>query len=751
MKAIKIISNIPKTLRNEHDGLSALKNNIKKILKAEGPIGLFRAVKRTFKTTKKVVVPLESYDYKDNGSTSAKFKKTANVAIINSEKKHKNREEYFRQLFSQAKSSQPENVPISNYCIELGGDDVKVIAYYLPQFHPFPENDSWWGKGFTEWTNVSKAVPQFVGHYQPRLPGELGFYDLRLKEVQERQIQLAKQYGIYGFCYHHYWFAGKRLMEKPVNRVMEDSDLQFPFCLCWANENWTRRWDGAEQDILIAQDHTAEDDVAFIQDIEPALKNQYYIRVDGKPIIIIYRVNLLPDAVATAERWRKYCRESGVGEIYLVVAQSFGITDPIPYGFDAAVEFPPHKVYAPGLNNVVDIVNPDFEGRVFDYKYLVDQSKSIASEKYPLYHTVMPSWDNEARKPGKGHIFHNANPALYQEWLINTCRHTCNIHKKDKYVFINAWNEWAEGAYLEPDRRYGYAHLQATSNAILATRALSNIDPLISVVVPTYNHEKYIYDSLKSVACQTYKKVEVIVVNDGSKDKTEEEVKRFIADFPDLHVLYHHQDNNGSRSAIEAGVLKARGQYIAILNSDDLYEPERFEVLLNALYENNSCFAFSNVAFIDDGGNNFIADDDGYVANIQSKLNDVEAYDNIVYALLDSNVTVSTGNFLFARWLYDALGGFSEHELVHDWSFVLRATFLTRPVFVQDKLYKYRVHQTNTYKSLDDRAVVETDSVLREFFSRYKSNYTLFRKSFSLEFFQDFVERRGYEKHISEL
>lgn len=742
MKLLKIIASIPKVISTEHDSFYALKRNAARIFRAEGFGGLFRAVLRTFKTTKEIALPLEAYDSDTSGSGTG----TKDVSQRNSEKKLIKRDEYFDQLFSQASSEQPENVPISNHCVELGDDDVKVIAYYLPQFHPFPENDLWWGKGFTEWTNVSKAVPQFVGHYQPRLPGELGFYDLRMKEVQERQIQLAQQYGIYGFCYHHYWFAGKRLMEKPVNRVMEDPDLKFPFCLCWANENWTRRWDGAEHDILIAQDHSPEDDLAFIADIEPALKNQYYIRIDGKPLIIVYRVSLLPDAAATAERWREYCHRVGIGDIYLVVAQSFGITDPKPYGFDAAVEFPPHKVYAPGLNSVLDIVNPEFEGRIFDYRYLVDQSKSINSEEFPLYHTVMPSWDNEARKPGKGHVFHNASPALYQEWLTNTCRHTCKIHKKDKYVFLNAWNEWAEGAYLEPDRRYGYAHLQATSNAILATRSLSDTEPLISVIVPSYNHEKYIYASLKSVADQTYRNLEIIVVNDGSQDKTEAEVKRFIADHPKMKVVYNYQKNNGSRSAIEAGVLKARGQYIAILNSDDIYESERFNVLLHALNENNSCFAFSNVSFIDSEGSEFLSDDE-YINNVKLKMDGIGDYGNIVYALLDSNVTVSTGNFLFARWLYDALGGFSEHELVHDWSFVLRATFLTRPVFVKDRLYRYRVHETNTYKSLDDRAVVETDSVLKDFFSRYKTNYTLFRKEFDSEFFQEFIEGRGYGKY----
>ena len=345
---------------------------------------------------------------------------------------------------------------------------LRVLAFYLPQYHPIPENDTWWGRGFTDWTNVAKAIPQFIGHYQPHLPGELGFYDLRVPEVQRRQVELARQSGIFGFCFYYYWFGGKRLLYGPLEQFASNPEIRYPFCVCWANENWTRRWDGRDDDILVAQAHSPATDLAFIRDLEPLLRHPDYIRVHGRPLILVYRPRLLPDPQGTAERWREDCLEAGLGNPYLVAAQVFEPVDPRELGYDAAVEFPPNLPHnLPLLNQSVQLLNPLYEGRIHHYADLARMMMNRPRPDYLLFKTVVPGWDNEARRPGRGSTFAFSTPQSYKAWLEAASRYALeDSDSQRRMVFINAWNEWAEGAHLEPDRRDGSSYLEATAEAI---------------------------------------------------------------------------------------------------------------------------------------------------------------------------------------------------------------------------------------------------------------------------------------------
>ncbi len=369
-------------------------------------------------------------------------------------------------------------VPIHEPVAPDGLCDVRAIAFYLPQFHPIPENDAWWGKGFTEWRNVTKAQPLFPGHYQPHLPADLGFYDLRIPEVREAQAQMAREYGIHGFCYYHYWFNGRQVLERPLTEVLTSGRPEFPFCLCWANENWTRAWDGGSDQTLLEQRYSTEDDLAHINHLIPIFRDPRYIKVNGRPLFLVYRTGLLPDAARTAQTWRAAARNAGVGDPYLVRVERFS-RDVIPesIGFDATVEFAPdHESMQPAKNREgltgrlsrLGILPRAFtENRVVDYADVARNMSSRAPAEFKRFRCVTPMWDNSARRKRHAWILTDSEPRLYEAWLRAMVEQTRHLFSGDeRLIFINAWNEWAEGNHLEPDLRWGHAYLEATRTAL---------------------------------------------------------------------------------------------------------------------------------------------------------------------------------------------------------------------------------------------------------------------------------------------
>jgi lipopolysaccharide biosynthesis protein len=362
---------------------------------------------------------------------------------------------------------------------------LRTIAFYLPQFHPIPENDQWWGKGFTEWRNVVQAKTLFKGHDQPHLPADLGFYDLRVPETREAQAELAQTYGIAGFCYYHYWFNGRLLLNRPIDEVLRTGHPRLPFCFCWANENWTRRWDGLENEVLMKQDYSHEDDQIHIEHLIRAFSDDRYIKIDGRPLFLVYRTGTLPNPARTAEIWRKACRAVGFPDLFLARVESDGNdVDPATIGFNGVVEFAPDWALLPPRKfrrDEWDLTQRAYNAlqkagllsrayrahKVFSYAGLSERMQSRPPVPYVRFRCATPGWDNSPRRQREANIFHGSTPELYERWLQAIIRETLLTHQGDgRIVFVNAWNEWAEGNHLEPDQRWGRAYLDATMRAV---------------------------------------------------------------------------------------------------------------------------------------------------------------------------------------------------------------------------------------------------------------------------------------------
>ena len=363
---------------------------------------------------------------------------------------------------------------------DAGGPSLRSIAFYLPQYHRIPENDRWWGEGFTDWTNVRAATPLFPGHHQPHVPGELGYYDLGDGRVREAQADLARHYGIDAFCYYHYWFAGRRLLGGPLDEVLATGRPDLAFVLCWANEPWTRTWDGGRNELLMDQHYSDDDDRRHIDWLIDAFRDPRYLRVDGRPLFLVYRAGQLPDPLRTTRTWRERASQAGLPGLYLCRVESHRERgDPTALGFDAAVEFQPAVGDVPLLSRArllsprrilarAGVTRPDTSYIAMEYADLVRMMRERPPPGYPRFPCVTPDWDNSPRRRDGAFVLTGSTPELFGEWVADVAARLRRRPTGPRLLFVNGWNEWAEGCHLEPCRRWGYGYLEAFAKGVAA-------------------------------------------------------------------------------------------------------------------------------------------------------------------------------------------------------------------------------------------------------------------------------------------
>ncbi len=358
--------------------------------------------------------------------------------------------------------------------------EVKLVAFHLPQFHTFPENDQWWGNGFTEWTNVKKASPLFRGHNQPRVPLYENYYDLSQTDALLGQMELAKKYGVYGFCFYHYWFGGKLLLHRPLELLLQYQGEKLPYCLCWANEPWTRSWDGRMNDILMPQEYGGEEDwEAHFQYFLPYFRDPYYIRAEEKPVLLLYRGNTIPRCDEMIVYWQKRCRDWGFEGLHVVEERNSFQQEPVCPHSEGVAEFEPaaasnydrsfwDKVQDNLFTRAWNLLTGNQFVRVYPYERMWRRITESTGREYAgkkRYPGAFVDWDNTPRKGKKGVLYRGCSPKVFGAYLQKQKE---NARKAGcEFIFLNAWNEWGEGAYLEPDEKYGYAYLEQVAACFL--------------------------------------------------------------------------------------------------------------------------------------------------------------------------------------------------------------------------------------------------------------------------------------------
>lgn len=361
--------------------------------------------------------------------------------------------------------------PQKDYSKKIIQQDIRVLSFYLPQFHPTPENDLWHGKGFTEWTKVRAANPLFRGHYQQHIPHpDTGYYLLDSSDILKKQADQMKQAGVNGQVFYHYWFSGKLILESAARMLLANKDIPMDFCFCWANENWTRKWDGNEDEILLGQDYSNEDARAFIQYLIPFFKDPRYITIEGRPVIFIYRPSSIPDPHGYLDIWAEECRINNLPQPYVTAVLTRGATDPRDFGMDAGVERVLHDWTAGLVPEMKDSLHEytSLKGSVLSYDRVADfYSGQVESKDFTYFRSLVPQWDNTPRYGDEALLLHMSTPEKFQQWLEKTIEYTkITVPEDRRFILVNAWNEWAEGAHLEPDTMFGYGYLNSVGRAL---------------------------------------------------------------------------------------------------------------------------------------------------------------------------------------------------------------------------------------------------------------------------------------------
>lgn len=660
--------------------------------------------------------------------------------------------------------------------------DLRVIAFY--RFASTLVNATNAPRLGPDWNKVENAIPNFIGHHQPHRPADFGTYDVSDPAVRTAQASLAAEYGITGFCYYCQWSPAERLLVPTPAELSSASIPDFPFCVCWENGSIDPLAETAQNQTVAMQRFTPLDCVGFIRALLPVFADARYVRIDGRALLIIAQPLALPDIRSVILAWRTECLHAGERDPYICWFGTALGADPSPAGLDAAVEFPPAGFYPESELARLQITNPGFNGEVRSYRSLLAQLLAAERPGRKFYRTVMPAWDATACNQEGAMIFRGDTPEIFAYWVERAAQQTrLRFAGDERLLFVRSWNEWDVGCHLEPDDLHGRQYLDALrdglarasvaqperpslaslvawggkSGGITAARIVrSGADsvsagsgPRVSVVMPAYNHERFVESALDSIVAQTHRRLEIIVVDDGSRDATGTLVDAYAQRCTTHPMTVVHQQNAGAHEAINHGLALARGEVIALMNSDDMYAIPRLARILEEMTRRGAGFGFSNTRFVDEDGVEF-GSEDPYVVELRSHIAAASEAPNPLFGLLLANVTISTGNFVFRREVLEHTGGFCSMRVCHDWDFVMAASGATPLAFVDQPLYVYRLHRGNTFSGLKLLGGLEIEQLRTRFFANIM-DHPIMDDAARGEKFLEYARRRGLSGYLPHL